>query len=329
MLPASPTTHHSLLTTHDLVLGIDGGGTRTVALLAAARDAGGDIAAQILGRGVSGPSNYQAVGRTAAFASLQGAVAQAFAEAGIGRGPVAAACLGLAGADRAGDRSMLTDWAASIQLAARVRIENDGMIVLAAGTPAGWGIAVIAGTGSFAIARTPEGLIARAGGWGYLFGDEGSAYAVAIAGLRAAARAADGRGPASKLAERFCARLKIDRTESLVPAVYGSGLDRAGIAALVDEVTGAACDGDAVAISILESAADELAEMASAAARIIPLDSVASAPLALAGGMLLGYEPLRVGVVDGLRRRGIKPDPVQQVTEPALGAIRLARESLE
>ena len=328
MPPATLTTHHSPLTTHDLVLGIDGGGSRTVALLAPVAAADDRVEKEIVGRGVAGPSNYQAVGRDRALRALDDAVEAAFSSAGIARGQVAAACLGLAGADRPADRAMLDEWSKRVGLAASVRLENDGMLLLAAGTPSCWGVALIAGTGSIALARSPDGRTSRAGGWGYLFGDEGSAYAVAVAGLRAAARAADGRGPATILSERFCTRMQLDRVESLVPAVYGSGIDRAAIAGLADVVTNSAADRDAVAIAILESAADELVDMASAAARNISIESHAAVPLALAGGMLLGYEPLRVGVVDGLRRRGINAEPIQLVTEPALGAVRLARETL-
>ena len=81
-----------------------------------------------------------------------------------------------------------------VRLARHVEVTNDAAILLAAGTPDGWGVALVSGTGSIAFGRAPDGRTARGGGWGYLLGDEGSAYALVLAGLQAVARAADGRG---------------------------------------------------------------------------------------------------------------------------------------
>ena len=175
------------------LLGVDGGGTSTVAWLA---DAGG----RVLGAGRGGPSNAKAVGPEASRKALGQAIALAFADAGIAPGPVAAACLGLAGFDRPDDRRLLTGWAEEARWADRLVLVNDGDLVLAAGTPEGWGLAVIAGTGSIAVGRTPAGQTARAGGWGPMIGDEGSAYAVALAG--ATARRPSRRRPRAVRPER-------------------------------------------------------------------------------------------------------------------------------
>ena len=123
-----------------LLLGLDGGGSKTLALLA---DAGG----RIIGRGSAGASNYQNIGATAAWAALDTAIAAAFADAGLPPGDVAAVGLGLAGVDRPEDRVLFEGWAAGRFGGAPVVIANDAELVLAAGTPDGWGIAVISGTG--------------------------------------------------------------------------------------------------------------------------------------------------------------------------------------
>src|SRR5262249_25550754 len=139
---------HPVLTngSADLVLGIDGGGTRTVALLATRRPGGW----QVLGRGEAGPSNRQTVGTVAALAALDEATDRAFAAAGKQRHTVRAACLGLAGAGRLGDQEVVHEWAARKSLAARVDVIEDAALLLAAGTPEGCGVAVVAGTGSMA-----------------------------------------------------------------------------------------------------------------------------------------------------------------------------------
>ncbi len=321
------STHRVEVVHSKLVLGIDGGGTRTTALLASSSASRSDGSLEILGRGVSGPSNHQAVGQSRALQSLREAIDQAFSAAGISRGEVAAVCLGLAGADRPADRAMLSAWAADCQIARKVRIENDASLVLAAGTPLGWGVAVIAGTGSIALARNAAGQVARAGGWGYLFGDEGSGYAIALAGLRAVVRAADRRGPPTAMTPQFLARLNVENENSLVHAVYGAGLDRPAIAALADIVTEAAVCDDRVAKSILDQAARELADAAIAAVRAIEFPST-RIPLATAGSLLLASQPLRVKLTNRLQEQGIHPEPIGLVNEPAIGAIRMARESL-
>jgi N-acetylglucosamine kinase-like BadF-type ATPase len=98
--------------------------------------------------------------------------------------PVAVACLGLAGFDRPEDKQLLSEWAETGHWAERLLLVNDGDLVVAAGTPEGWGVGVIAGTGSIAVARAPDGRKARAGGWGHLIGDEGSAYGTVLAALK-------------------------------------------------------------------------------------------------------------------------------------------------
>ncbi|HZV06545.1 MAG TPA: N-acetylmuramic acid 6-phosphate etherase [Gemmataceae bacterium] len=310
----APREDETLRAGEELYLGIDGGGTHTVALLAS-RDAA------ILGRGTAGPSNRQAVGKERALAALDEAVSAAFTAAGVTRGPVVSACLGLAGADRPDDRSMIREWTERVGLADRVEVTNDAAILLAAGTPQGWGLALIAGTGSIAFGQSADGRRARAGGWGYLLGDEGSAYALVMAGLQAVVRAADRRGPATRLTERFLNRWSLNQPQDLVAAVYRSGRDRADFAALAPVVLEAA-EEDAVAAEIVEQAARELARSGEAVLRQLHWEG--PVPLALAGGLLLGSEVYRQRVLHALTTLGVQPEPIALVEEPARGAIKLA-----
>jgi N-acetylmuramic acid 6-phosphate etherase len=297
-----------------LALGIDGGGTGTVALLAR----GG----LVIGRGEAGPSNARAVGEARALAALDEAVARAFAAAGIERVQAGSACLGLAGAGRAEDREGVLRWARRARLAERIEVVTDAALLLAAGTPDGWGLALVAGTGSIAWGRTAEGREARAGGWGYLLGDEGSGYALALAALRAVVRAADGAGPLTALSERLLGHLRLSEVRELVPLVHGGPLDRAALAALAPVVV-ASADGDAVAAGIVEAQARELARTAAAVARRLDFEGWAF-PLALGGGLLVGCESYRLRVLGALREEGLRPEPVTPVPEPAEGALRLA-----
>ena len=222
------------------VLGIDGGGTKTHAWLA---NSNGDV----LGRGQAGPANAKAIGAAAALAALDEAVEQAFADAGSSVSRVEVACLGLAGFGRPEDQSLLREWSNSRGLAHQLLTVTDGDLVVAAGTPEGWGVGVIAGTGSIAVGRDREGRTARAGGWGHLFGDEGSAYAVVLAALKRVARRADGREAGSEgsdpLTERLCACIGPAATEPMgarARRLHAPGVDRAAIAALAPVVLEAA-----------------------------------------------------------------------------------------
>ena len=128
--------------------------------------------------------------------SLYNAIEGVFRQADLPMQRVASACLGLSGVDRPSDISLIRSWADSFQIAERLMIVNDARLVLAAGTPAGHGVGLICGTGSIAFGRSPDGKMSRAGGWGYILGDEGSGYDIAIQAMRAATQAIDGRGQA-------------------------------------------------------------------------------------------------------------------------------------
>ena len=277
---------------------------------------------EIVGRGSAGPANPQAIGFPAAFANLDRAVQAAFEDRGSPPRTVAAAVLALAGSDRQENRRALVGWAEGRHLAVRFEVVHDALPLLAAGTPAGWGIALISGTGSFAFGRHPAGR-ARSGGWGFLMGDEGSGYAMAIAGLRAAAKAADGRGPQTRLLDALLGRLNVPRAEALIPAVYAIAGDRARLAALSSAVSEAAEAGDPVAQEIFNTAAEELARMVWAVAAKLDLAG-GPFPLALAGGVLLGSEPLRQRVAEQLASCRLEATPLRLVAEPVLGAVQLA-----
>jgi N-acetylmuramic acid 6-phosphate etherase len=300
----------------NLCLGIDGGGSHTVALLAA-RDG------RVLGRGTAGPSNLQTVGPERALRALDEAVAGAFAAAGIARTAAAAACLGLAGAGREADQRIVRDWAARVRLAGNVEVTTDGALLLAAGTPEGWGVAVVAGTGSIACGRSADGREARAGGWGPLLGDEGSGYSLVLGALRVVARAADGRVPATPLQERLLAALGLQHSHELIPCLHGGRWDRAALAALAPLVLDAADAGDDAAMALVEDGVAGLALAAATVATRLRLDPH-RLPLALAGGLLLASGSYRERFLAALRRAGAVPDPVTLVDEPAWGAVRRA-----
>jgi N-acetylmuramic acid 6-phosphate etherase len=304
-----------------LLLGIDGGGTSTAALLARKK---GD-AFEVLGRGESGPSNLHTVGPERTFQALAAAVADAFRAAGVPRQSVAAACFGLAGAGRPAEQALIRDWALAAGVAARVEVTSDVALLLPAGTPAGWGLAVVAGTGSITVGRTADGRTARAGGWGPILGDEGSAYALTMAALRAITQAADGRREPTTLADRLLPRLGVQQPAELIPLIARGGWDRQALASLAPLVLEAVGSGDAVAHDLVEQAARELAETAVAVLKKLGLTS-GPIPVALAGGLLQESEHYRQRFLRLLQALGVEAQPVAVVQEPAEGAVRLAAQ---
>lgn len=312
------------------LLGVDGGGTTTVAWLA-------DSAGNVLGRGLAGPSNVKAVGPDAARRSLSHAIDQAVEQVRLtGESTeIEVACLGLAGFDRPADRAMLESWADECHWSKRLVLVNDGDLLLAAGTPLGWGIGVISGTGSIAVGRSPSGQSARAGGWGHLFGDEGSAYWVTLAALRWLAKASDGRTPdpaeADPLRDRLLQAFNLTEPSALVTAIYAPGVDRARLARMAPVVASAAQENSRAALAILDQAASELAAAVLAVARSLGLlnsTSIPTFPLVTAGGFLLGTPYLADSVLARLRSAGVNLGQVTPVPDPVFGALTIARRAL-
>jgi len=304
------------------LLGVDGGGTATEAWLAAP---GGDV----LGRGTAGPSNAKDIGPFTAREAIGSAIRAAFHSAGLTPRPVDVLCLRLAGFDRPDDRKLLARWADEAQWARRLVTVNDGDLVVAAGTPRGWGVGVIAGTGSIAVARAQDGRTARAGGWGHLIGDEGSAYGVVLDALRLVARRTDGRDPRppgrDPLTERICAALGVVDASQIVTAIYSPDFSRARMASLAPEVL-AACDQDPeLGERLLITAGAALAEIVAAAARSLGW-SGGPLPLAAAGGFLLSATIIFQAMIDRLRQQGYHVDATP-VTDPVRGALILAERA--
>lgn len=302
------------------LMGIDGGGSKTTALLA-------DHEGRVLGRGTAGASNFQVIGHQAAEAALQAAMAAAWVDAGLVVEPLSGLCIGLAGVDRPGERELFAGWARKGHHQARIVIANDAELVLAAGTPAGWGLALICGTGSIVYGRSPDGRLMRADGWGHLLGDEGSGYAIGLAGLRAIMRAYDGRGPATALTEAILARWALATPPDLVSRVYRELQGKQQIAVLAATVEDVAEEGDPVAQQILAAAGIELALAARAVVQRLELTG--SVPCALAGSVIVQGRWVRREFEAAATRLGPELMPIATVPEPAMGAVRLAQSALD
>lgn len=302
-----------------VVLGIDAGGSKTLALVAG-------LDGVVRGRARSGAGNYHAVGFAAASSAITDAAREALRSAGCEASEVRAVCLGAAGVDRPDDRALWTEWARQAFPDAKARIVNDALIVLAAATAGDCcGLAVIAGTGSIVYGRDARGETSRAGGWGYLMGDEGSNFSIGQAALRAVTRAADGRAQPTGLTPALLEHWELKQPSDLVAKVYGD-TNRKDISRLGRLVEAVAETGDEVARRILEEAGQELAVAANAVVRRLDLKDDISC--ALAGAVLTRGERVRGSLLRHAQQAGLQLDPVVLVEEPAYGAVELAIETV-
>lgn len=272
------------------VLGVDGGGTGCRAVLLR----GGAV----VERWDLGPLNVllhaDALDRLAELISSTGAVAAGLGLAGI-RDAAHAERLGAELRARTG---------------ATVVVRDDTEAALAGAFTGGPGVVVIAGTGSGALGRGTAGRLARAGGHGFLLGDEGGGYWIGREAVRAALRAADRLGPPTALAE--VVRAAFGDLTAAVQEIHRNATDRTLLTRLVPAVVAVAERGDEVAGRLLGRAADDLADLAGAVRQALAEPGL---PVAMVGG-IFAAEPVRARFVAAT---GATPP-----AEPAeLGAVRL------
>lgn len=267
-----------------LYLGVDGGGTKTVALV-------GDAEGRILGTGRAGGSNYQTVGLDGAGDAIGRAVAQALGQAGAGLSDVRAAALALAGADFPSDTALLEGLARQRLPGIRSTVVNDAWAAWRAGTQTGWGLVAIAGTGSNVAGRTPSGQSRTGYGLTYEFGSRGGAvhmlndvlYHVFRAGLQA--------GPETALLPAVLAAFSLGDVDALAQMLYAVRYAEA-------QTEANDTPPEAAAANLLIPVLFDLAEGGDAIAQQIIIDNAAALG-DLAGGMarLLGLEKDEVEVV--------------------------------
>jgi N-acetylglucosamine kinase-like BadF-type ATPase len=293
------------------VLGIDAGGTKTVCQLV-------DDQTRVLAETRGPGANLQAFGELEVEKVLHQVIDAALARR---TARPEAICLGMAGVDRPRDADVIRGILVRIGHRAQPFVVNDALIALEAGAPGAEGVVVVAGTGSIAYGRDARGRAARAGGWGYVLGDEGSGYWIGRQALRAVVRAADGRGRPTSLTARVLAHYHVSRPQDLVWEVYHAGLKPTAIASLAPVVGAAAVEGDSLARQIVDAAAVELAGAAASVAKRLSLDRC---PVVLAGGILRGIEILRSLMIANVNRALPHADVRVLDVEPAVGAARLA-----
>jgi N-acetylglucosamine kinase-like BadF-type ATPase len=300
------------------VLGLDGGGSRTLCVIL---DEGG----REVSRGQGGPSNHQSVGVEAAKQAIHDAVTTALDA--IGNPMLKAACWGMAGLDRPEDEDIIKEMARALMPEVDVEVVHDSTIALVGGTGGKRvGVVIIAGTGSIAVGYHPSGRVARAGGWGHLLGDEGSGFYIALGGLNAATRAHDGRGPITILVDRLPRAVNVSTLEDLANRIYLEGWTAPEVANLAPVVLEAADEGDDQAMKIVEDAAMELALAARVVIETLGMEDE-TFEVVLSGGIFKGSPRMVEIIQKELSEVNPQAEVILPRQEPAIGAGLIALEA--
>jgi N-acetylglucosamine kinase-like BadF-type ATPase len=310
---AAPTP----LRAQPLVLGVDGGGTKTRAVVVDAKQ-------RILGEGIAGPSNPLRVGVTSAANAIKEAVDRACAAARVRRIEIIAAEVGLAGVKRPELRERMREALSGLGIIS-LEVVTDADIALFGATGGQPGLIIVAGTGSICCGTNERGKHGCAGGWGPIVGDEGGGSWIARRALQAVARATDGRGRETRLVEAACQYFNVASPEDLSTAIYAPSVTNEKIAGFGRHVIEAAKGRDVAARAILQEAGRELSAMAIAVIQKLRMERD-EFPIGYVGGVFaagnLVLDPLRKEIL------GVAPGATlaPPLHAPAEAAARMARD---
>ncbi|HET7585973.1 MAG TPA: BadF/BadG/BcrA/BcrD ATPase family protein [Gemmatimonadaceae bacterium] len=298
-----------------IVVGVDGGGTRTRALVATES---GEHTGEAEGPG----SAMRPGGAEHSAAAIASTVRSALAASAMTHVTPKVVCVGVAGVGREPERHALWQALAALDLAEDVVVHADAAIALDDAFGDGPGILVTSGTGSIAFGRGPTGTQARCGGWGPVCGDEGSGAWLGRRALSIVTAAADGREPETALSGAILTAAEVNEPAELIP--WASRATVADLAGLAPVVLSVAESGDLRANALVSMAAEELMLHVRALARQLFTDERAACEVALAGGLLAPGTPLRKRLEGRLRSAVPGAQVRAEEVVPVRGAVRSA-----
>jgi len=279
-----------------VVLAVDGGNSKTDLALVAE-----DGSALALLRGPRSTPQY--LGVDGCLDVLEGLLEEALDASGVARGNGTVAEIAellLAGVDFRSDEEELEAAAAERGWAPRVVVENDTFAILRAGTDRGWGIAVVCGSGINCVGVAPDGRHARFPSLGAITGDWGGGYDVGLAGVVAAARSEDGRGPKTSLEHAVPRHFGFSSPQELAEAIHRDRVKQSRIIELAPVVL-AEAEHDAGAAQIVDRLASEIVALARVAVSRLELREPTE--VLLGGGLVQTgdgrlVEAVRIGLED-------------------------------
>jgi len=302
-----------------IVIGVDGGGSRTRVLVA---DEHGSVLGSAEGLGCAvrpGEAEHSAE-------VIAGFVRDALASCGLEDATPRVLYAGVAGVGREPEREALRQALASRELAEEVVVRPDAAVALDDAFGDGPGILLIAGTGSVAFGRGPAGAESRCGGWGQLCGDEGGGFWIGRRALSVVTAASDGREPDTALVGALLTAAEVNEPAELI--AWAAAASPAQIASLASVVVSTAETGDLRANAILSLAAEELVLHVSTLAKQLFQDERAACPVALAGGLLAPGSALRRRVEHRLKSAVPGAELRAEEVRPVRGAVRGALRAM-
>jgi N-acetylglucosamine kinase-like BadF-type ATPase len=298
-----------------IVVGVDGGTTKTIALVA-------DQQGQVLGAARGGGSNWTGENVEIPMAVVAATVRNALNEAQVTQADLGVFCL--AGADWPEDHTRRVDELAKANITRQVLVKNDSFGGLRAGTHHPYGIVIAAGTGANTAVITPDG---REWAYGY-YQTDGGASDIARQAFVALLRGEDGRGQPTILTHLVLTKLGFPTVEAMMRAHTTGKISHADYFSLCPIVFDAAVQGDAVACEIIEKQGRILAEYATALIRRFDMQAVAF-DVVLAGSVFKGRGPLLVETItQAVHRVASLANIVRAQFEPAVGSLLLAYDAL-
>jgi glucosamine kinase len=304
----------------EIVLAIDGGGSRTRCLAI-------DRQGRIVGSGESGPSNHLLVSRDVVLDSLAEATSQTLAWSEALPEQVVCVSAGMAGVDYDKTGASEIEEAFRELGFTRLLITGDMMIAHAGALGGRPGVLALAGTGSCIFGIGPNGEHVKVGGWGPVYGDEGSAYRIGQTALRVAARAYDGRGPQTMLVSALLRALELSAFPETLERVYIEKMEPRQIAALCRIAYEVAESGDDAAREIFIQAGEDLAEAVTAAARRLNLQE-SELFVSYQGSVFEACDLVRARFTEVLKQTFSSVAITPPQFEPVVGALLIACESL-
>ena len=296
-----------------IVIGIDGGGSKTRAMVA---DEHGGMIGDVVGPG----SAVRPGEAEASAAVIADVVRDALASCEMTHVVPRVLCVGVAGVGRETERQALWQALMEREVAEEIVIHSDFSVALDDAFGDGPGVLLISGTGAVAFGRGPTGLTARCGGWGPVFGDEGGGAWIGRRALSVVSAASDGREPETALTGAILTAAQVNEVSELI--AWAAQATPGTLASLAPVVMSVADSGDLRANAIVSLAVEELSLHIRALARQLFVDERAAVPVALTGGMLRRGTTLRKRLEHRLRSAVPGAHVSAEEVVPVRGAVR-------
>lgn len=295
------------------IIGIDGGGTKTVGCL-------GNTKGELVDFAQVGPTNHHSNDLQKTKNNLHKLIRKLLKRNSIDICDLVFVSAGLAGVDRDKDKKLIVKILRMISIECEIYITNDVETYLLGAHEGKEGIIVISGTGSIAAGINNKGDFARVGGWGHLIGDEGSGYKMSIEAMKRVMKAYDERGPKTLLTKLILNNLDLTTPPEIINYLYDPKIGKKDIAHLAPLIITGVKKGDKVAIEVLDSVVNELENMLFTIINKLKWHK-ANKTITLGGGVFENSELVRKKFIKQVKGKNKSLFFKEPKFKPAIGAL--------